>query len=84
MNVHKLELALVRIVRHLRGEAEARAAELERRLVGLEMRELNSSMSAAEYRDFCERMRAPLRLGVYSPATHSSWRGGHHAGDRRW
>jgi hypothetical protein len=81
MNVHKLELCLAELVRRLRSEAETRAAELERRIVTLEMRDLDNPMSAAQYRTFCQRVQAPLRLGMYSPAAHSSWRGGGgHAG----
>ena len=34
-------------------------------------------MTTEEYRAFCERLRAPLRLGVWSP-TDASWRGGDH------
>jgi hypothetical protein len=79
MNVHKLELCLAEIVRRLRGEAETRAAALERRIVTLEVRGIEDPMTSAEYRAFCERLRSPLRLGVWSPAD-ASWRGGGHAG----
>ena len=58
----------------LKAWGQAQVEPLQRRITELEMRDLDNPMSAAEYRAFCERVRAPLRLGVWSPA-NSSWRG---------
>ena len=52
---------------------DVRAQALERRIVELEMRDLDNPMGAAQYSAFCERVRAPLRLGAWSPS-HSGWR----------
>lgn len=90
MDATPLEHALAQIVRHLRDEAETRAAKLERRLDVLEQRAGDSiaaklyrgeSVDSEQWLAFVRRIQ-PREIGTWRPE-HASWHGGHHGGDRR-
>lgn len=84
-----LENALARIVGHIEKRLNRLEYQLslERRLAALEKCAGGSHLDAAdkfergrplaeqEYFELCERLRAPLRIGVWSPS-HASWRCG--------